>query len=76
MVGEYGPEMAWLPQGTRIHTAGETKRMLSDGAAGGGTEVYAPVTINANVANGVDVAMLARQVSDEIGRRVANRRSF
>ncbi len=76
MVGEYGPEMAWLPRGTRIHTAGETKRMLNEGAAGGGTEVYAPVTINANVANGVDVAMLARQVSDEIGRRVANRRAF
>ena len=76
MVGEYGPEMAWLPQGTRIHTAGETKRMLNEGAAGGRTEVYAPVTIHANVANGVDVALLARQVSDEIGRRVANRRNF
>ena len=72
LVGEYGPEMAFLPQGTRIHTAGETKQMLSQGA--GGTEVYAPITIHATVANNIDVAMLARKVGDEIGKRVAARR--
>ena len=72
MVGEQGPELTWLPRGTQVFSAPETERMLQNGAVGG--TVNAPVTVYANVAGGVDIDLLARRVSEEIGRRVANRR--
>lgn len=72
MVGEQGPELTWLPRGAQVFSAPETERMLQNGAAGG--TVNAPVTVYANVAGNVDIDLLARRVSEEIGRRVANRR--
>jgi len=72
MVGEQGPELTWLPRGAQVFSAPETERMLQNGAVGG--TVNAPVTVYANVAGNVDIDLLARRVSEEIGRRVANRR--
>jgi hypothetical protein len=72
MVGEQGPELTWLPRGAQVFSAPETERMLQNGAVG--ETVNAPVTVYANVAGNVDIDLLARRVSEEIGRRVANRR--
>jgi len=72
MVGEQGPELTWLPQGAQVFSAPETERMLQNGGVGG--TVNAPVTVYATVAGNVDIELLARRVSEEIGRRVANRR--
>ncbi|HNT76944.1 MAG TPA: hypothetical protein PKH77_18190 [Anaerolineae bacterium] len=72
MVGEQGPELTWLPRGAQVFSAPETERMLQNGGVGG--TVNAPVTVYANVAGNVDIDLLARRVSEEIGRRVANRR--
>lgn len=36
LVGEEGPELAYLPPGTMMQTAGATKRMLAEQPAGGG----------------------------------------
>jgi hypothetical protein len=38
MVGEGGPELVELPPGTRVHSAGDTKRKLADGNGGNGGE--------------------------------------
>lgn len=69
-VGERGPELVRLPQGAQVFTAQESRRM----AANGGTTVYAPVTIQATLASGMDVQAVADQVSRIIGQRVAARR--
>jgi len=36
LVGEYGPELADLPAGTRVHSNPDTMRMLGQGGGGGG----------------------------------------
>ena len=35
LLGEHGPERAWLPRGTRVSPAGETRRAANDTARGG-----------------------------------------
>lgn len=76
LVGEQGPELTWLPRGAQVYNARETQQMLQQSGQEGGVVVNAPVTINATVASNVDIALLARQVGDEIGKRVAARRAF
>lgn len=65
-VGERGPEMVALPGGARVFNAQDTRRMQQ----GGGVVVHAPVTIQATINSMLDVAVIADQVSREIGRRV------
>lgn len=36
LVGEAGPELVQLPTGSRVRTAGDTRRVLGDGGSGGG----------------------------------------
>jgi len=63
LVGEFGPEMVTLPQGSAIHTAPQTARMLSAVPAGN-------VTIqNVHVHNDMDVNRMAYRVADIIQRR-------
>jgi hypothetical protein len=56
MVGEAGAELVWLPRGSRISSAGETKR----GAAGAGGAVVN--NFNAVINNRVDEAAFRQQV--------------
>lgn len=47
MVGEQGPELVRLPTGSTVHTAGDSRRMLDNGAGGaggGGPQQYELVT--------------------------------
>lgn len=66
-VGERGPEMVALPGGARVFSAQDTRRMQQQS---GGVVVHAPVTIQATINSMLDVAVIAEQVSREIGRRV------
>lgn len=61
-VGEFGPERVLLPTGSRIMTAGDTRRSM-----GGGVNVSIPITIDAT---GADAAELARveQKLDQLQR--------
>ncbi len=45
MVGEKGPELVVLPDGSFVYTASQTQQLLSHGMAGGG--IYGPVTAGA-----------------------------
>lgn len=63
MVGETGPEMVFLPRGSRIFPAGQTEQMMAAGVGG------MNITINANVSNEADITTLARRVAAEIQRR-------
>ncbi len=38
-VGEHGPELADLPAGSRIYSAGDSRRMAASGGGGGGTPI-------------------------------------
>ncbi|MGA1800188.1 hypothetical protein VH567_15565 [Sphingomonas sp. 4RDLI-65] len=40
LLGEHGPEKAWLPKGTRVTPAGATRRMADDQPRGGVTHNY------------------------------------
>lgn len=60
LVGERGPELVQLPRGSKIYPADLTSEMLA--GAGG-------VTINANLANNVDVEHLALRVAEALRRR-------
>lgn len=44
VVGEQGPEIVSLPAGSRVHTAGESRRMMG---ATGGAGLVANITVNA-----------------------------
>jgi len=66
-VGERGPELVALPGGARVFNAQDTRRMQQQS---GGVVVHAPVTIQATINSMLDVAVIAAQVSREIGRRV------
>jgi hypothetical protein len=39
LVGERGPELVELPQGARVHTADQSRRMMGAGVGGGGDVV-------------------------------------
>lgn len=63
MVGETGPELVSLPPRTRIFNPAESLAL----AGAGGGDVY--VTINATVADGIDVQQMAYRVADILRKR-------
>ena len=62
LVGEAGPELAMLPRGTQILTAGETRRAM---AGDGGSVVIQNVTLS----NDMDLAVLLGKLEDLQRRR-------
>ena len=63
LVGEQGPELAYLPAGTDVFSNGESRRMLAD---------TAPVTVNVNVASvnsELDMESLAWRVATLVQKR-------
>jgi len=57
MVGERGKELVNLPKGSRVHSAADTKKMMSGGSNGAGT---VNLTVNGFVGN---QSQLAREIS-------------
>jgi hypothetical protein len=64
-VGETGPETVWLPRGSRIFSNQESMAMAGAGAIN--------VTVNAEVASGIDVEQLAYRVADLIRHKRGTR---
>lgn len=62
-VGEFGPELVSLPQGSFVHTAGQSRRMAA-GAAGG--QVF---NVAATINSPLDVEELTRKIADRVRRR-------
>lgn len=62
-VGEFGPELVSLPQGSFVHTAGESRR-LAAGAMGGQV-----INVAATINSPLDVEELTRKVADRLRRR-------
>lgn len=62
-VGEFGPELVSLPQGSFVHTAGESRR-LAAGAMGGQV-----INVAATINSPLDVEELTRKVADRLKRR-------
>lgn len=65
LLGEHGPERAWLPRGTRVTPAGDTRRMMAgnDNGARGDTHIHfygegavLAETVRGWVAQGVQIA--------------------
>lgn len=56
-VGERGPELAELPRGTKIHTAGESSRMAAGGFGG---DTYHMGGVHITVQGGADSATVER----------------
>jgi hypothetical protein len=48
LVGEEGPELVSLPVGSYVHTASQTRGMLTSGAGGGNVIINGPITVVAN----------------------------
>lgn len=71
VVGEAGPELVNLPRGSDVHTAGETKKMLS----GGGITLNVMVTGN-TISDEVGADGLADTISEKILRDVKNERNI
>ena len=61
-VGEQGPELINLPRGTKVYPNDLSMQMA--GEAGGGVQI----TVNANVANELDIRQLAYQLAAEFER--------
>lgn len=60
-VGEAGAELVYLPRSTSIYSSAESKRVQGDAAPN--------VIVNATVASGIDVNVLAYKVADVLRRR-------
>lgn len=60
LIGEHGPERAWLPKGTRVSSASATRRM--DGGGGTGSRVKVDISLND--------AMFTARVSDAADQRI------
>lgn len=70
IVGEEGPEMAWLPAGTQIMNARDTARARETAASGdGGVVIQVQATIN----NGMDAELWAARIGEIAGQRVRSR---
>lgn len=63
LVGETGPELVYMPRGSKVANSGQTRAMLNGG--GGDTHVY----VTANVDNGIDINTLAYEIADVLRRR-------
>ena len=63
-VGEFGPELVNLPQGSFVHTAGQSRR-LAAGAMGGQVINVTGTIINTPL----DVEELTRRIADRVKRR-------
>jgi TP901 family phage tail tape measure protein len=61
LVGERGPELAYLPRGTRIESSERTSQMMGNGGM--------TVNVYATVSNQMDVEELAYRVAQTIQRR-------
>lgn len=59
VVGEQGPELVNLPQGSDVFTNGESRRMLAGGQG-------APLIGHATINNGVDIEVLAQRVARKL----------
>jgi TP901 family phage tail tape measure protein len=68
LVGEYGPELITARRGGYIHTAGETRRMLSGGQSRGDVHVHISA-IHLDAGRG-DLRGMASQLVQEIDRQV------
>lgn len=66
LVGENGPEMVNLPQGSNVYPAGQTQQMM--GGAGGGGNLN--VTINVNAPAGLVSNAQTRQLSYQVGQQL------
>ena len=63
LVGETGPELVYVPQGSRILNSKDTRMAL----AGAGESVQ--VNVYATVTNGLDINTLAYEIADVLRRR-------
>jgi TP901 family phage tail tape measure protein len=62
-VGEFGPELVNLPQGSMVFSAGQSRRLA--GEVGGGQVINVAATINTPL----DVEELTRTIADRVRRR-------
>lgn len=62
LVGERGPELVSLPNGSRVHTNAESRRMMAGAGSGGGNVIN--LTVNAGM--GVNGQEVGRTIVDEI----------
>lgn len=63
LVGETGPELVYVPQGSRILNSKDTRMALT----GAGESVQ--VNVYATVANSIDINSLAYEIADVLRRR-------
>ena len=65
MVGESGPELAYLPKGSDVYSNRDTSQIMSKGGGGG---VNQQIGINiANVNSAVDIASIGREFGFRVG---------
>lgn len=70
ILGEEGPELAWLPAGTEIMNARETAQARAQALQGdGGVVIQVQATIN----NGMDAEMWAARIGEIAGQRSRSR---
>jgi TP901 family phage tail tape measure protein len=65
LVGEQGPELAYVPAGARIFNAGETRDLMAAGAPGGHPDVIISMD-GAVIRNELDIEALAYRVMQKI----------
>ena len=65
VVGEKGPELVKLPQGSRVHSNKNSKKLVSN--SGGGNTIN--ITINARDTSDAEL----RRIADKIGNMVNNK---
>lgn len=72
-VGEDGPELVYLPAGSRVYPANESAKMMDGGygieGGGGGVNIQVNATIN----NGMDAEMWAQRIGEIAGQRTRSR---
>ena len=67
-VGEHGPELVDLPQGTRVHTEGASWRMFNGAGGSSSGSVFAP-TFNISSLDPAGAATAVKRALDEYERR-------
>ena len=63
-MGETGPELVYMPRGSKVAHSGETRALL----AGAGGDTF-NISVAATLANGLDINTLAYEIADVLRRR-------
>lgn len=66
VVGEHGPEIAWLDRGQYVSTAEQTRDLASRMGGGGGQQQTPPISITVHAGMGTDGYQVGRQVADAL----------